>query len=195
MGNKLKDNQAGVNVIGGDNYGDTHINTENKKSPLREMIESLKEDCHNDPNFSGYIDELQHHITPKINNQKDLATKLKDSGRDEDDYIEDAELLKELFAKKLLRNNLSPSAQLAYAHLLAKIKSIFVLKIKPAIQEGKSIGEIDEKVFEKIVKDIYADVCGTKLDHTMDGVRGMLYFLTGNCHISWAADASLSSAV
>ena len=34
-------------------------------------------------------------------------------------------------------------------------------------------------------KSFMKDICGTKLDYTIEDIRGMLYFLTGNCHIEW----------
>ena len=135
-----------------DNSTHTHLH-DAKKSSLREMVEKLQEDCENDPDFKTYIDELQHYISPALNNQKDLKTKLEEAGRDF--QIEDATELKEKFAKRVLKQNLSEAAQKAYANILAKIKSIFRMKIVPLIKEGKDISEIDQKVFDDIVQELY----------------------------------------
>lgn len=93
--------------------------------------------------------------------------------------------LKERFSKRLTKNQLSEQAQNFYCHVLARICTYFDLQIRPVIERHGSKEEIDKLVFG-LIESLHSDLCGTKVDQTADDIRGMLYFLTGNCHIAWA---------
>ncbi len=70
-------------------------------------------------------------------------------------------------------------------HILAMINSSFQLKIKPMIRENKSSGLVDKAIYDEIVKSIYYEVGNSELEINMDYIRGMVYYLTGNCYIEW----------
>ena len=180
--NNLQDNHAGQDIAGRDINKHTHVNTANK-SPLRKVVEKLEAECLHDPNFNKYISDLVHYTNSIHSDQKrDLKMKLTEAGRL--DELHEAEELKEKFAKLLIKSSLSEQAQNAYVHILSKIKIEYDGKVKPLLKEGGSLVDIENKVLE-IVNDIYKDLVGTVLEHNIREIKGMLYFLTGNCHIEW----------
>ncbi len=176
------------NKVGGDQAGrDINKNIIMGRSSgmdaLRNKIQRLTKDCLHDPNFANCIDTLNHYLKPApYVEQRDLKTKLTEAGRAYE--IHEAEELKESFTKALTKNNLSKNAQEAYVHILSMIKTDYDNKVKPLIIENAPRSDIDPKVGE-IVKEIYFVLEGTSLEYDTQQIKGMLYFLTGNCHIDW----------
>lgn len=185
-GNQLSDNSAGGDIAGGNIDKSTHYNIQHqptKISPLRKKLEQLRDDCLHDPNFSSCIKQLTHYLNPvNPSDQRDLNTKLTDAGRQDEVY--EAEELKESFAKVLVKDNLSEQAQEAYVHILATIKTQYDGKVKPLIKTNAPLHEIESNVLN-IVESMYSELAGTVLEYDQRQVKGMLYFLTGNCHIDW----------
>lgn len=186
-GNQLSNNSTSAGDIAG-GYIDKSVNTVvinsvNTSSPLRKKIEQLRSDCLHDPNLFTCIRQLTHYLNPvNPDEQRDLKTKLIDANRA--DEVHEAEELKEAFAKILVRDNLSEQAQDAYVHILSKIKTHYECKVKSLIKANAPITEIEKSVLE-IIETIYADLVGTALEYDHRQIKGMLYFLTGNCHIDW----------
>ncbi len=94
--------------------------------------------------------------------------------------------MKELFAKKLLEHQLYESAQAADAYLLGEVCTRFNSHIYPLIIK-KAADElvaqmIESQVIEPVMHLLSEDDC---LAHCREEVYGMVYFLTGNCHINW----------
>lgn len=163
------------------NIGRTYIGG---KSQLEKLYDKLKKERESSTVFSEIVDELLH-----FKNNADeaefigLEKKLENGKRT--NYLNFAEKSKEKFAKKLLLNEHSETAQHIYAFLLAKVYSSFELNIAPRIKENHPEIFINELVKEFIVNPL-EDVLGENLLRIYDDeINGMIYFLTGNCHIKW----------
>lgn len=188
-GTELHHNEAGGDIAGGNiDKSSTHIekieiNNIGKKSALRNIVEKLEADCIDDPNFNKYISNLIHYTSSvHPNEQRDLETKLKAANRQDELY--DAQDLKERFTKLLTRSSLSEQAQNAYVHILSKLKLDYDHKVKPLLKSAATLVDIEAKVSEVVIG-IYEDLEGTVLEHNVREIKGMLYYLTGNCHIEW----------
>jgi len=176
-------NQSYNNVAGHLVAGDLKVVYE-VKTPLRVMAEEYRNEIENSDIQKEFIEELQDYMKRVPgNDQRDLEQKLTAANRR--DMIIDAKLLKEKFAKKLYRHTFSPNAQAIFVHILAVIRSSFQLKVLPLIRESKTPYEIDSTIYDSIIEVIYNQVGNSELDINMDHIRGMLYYLTGNCYINW----------
>lgn len=181
-GNELHNNNAGGDIAGRDINKATYVQTKDK-SPLRKVVEKLEADCLHDPDFNKYISDLAHYTNSvHPDSQRDLKTKLTEANRQ--DELHEAEELKEKFAKLLVKSSLSEQAQNAYVHVLSKIKFDYDHKVKPLLKEGAALTAVEASVHE-VVMGIYEDLAGTVLEHNVRDIKGMLYYLTGNCHIEW----------
>ena len=160
------------------------------KSKLNEILSQITQEAMIDDNFRKIIESFNYYLRPTINNQKDLKTKLSEANREYE--VSEAEELKTKFAMKLNKNALSESAQNMYVHILAKMKASYEQKVRPLIIEKQPISVIDSKVYE-ILNELYNDMLGTVFEEDMLGIKGILYYLTGTCHIDWRYDVSLSS--
>lgn len=167
------------------NYYSMNGNPHYEDHVLRKLLDKHEEEKNNNSSYSEFVEELNGFL---INRNKtgvrDLENKLKDSGRDS--LIQTAMLQKETVTKKINRLVLYKSAQDIYVHLLSNMLSNFKHKIETRIKTKKfEIYEINDYVEEFIIGPVYKDLNGCSLDIDKSELYGLLYLLTGNCHIEW----------
>lgn len=119
----------------------------------------------------------------------DLETKLQDGGFSLFE-IEKATRRKEAFAKKLEMYKFFESSQWINAQLFSQIISDFETYIEPLIKNNSSKEDIIKSVAEKVVSPILnlLNQEGERdeyLNYTTENIWGMIYYLTGKCHINW----------
>jgi len=158
-------------------------NYPNEQHPLQKMIMAIKHKVVEDATFAGFIDDLAHYSMTEIDTIG-LEEKLKQADRL--DLLENALILKDLFARKLFRSQLSLVMQHAYVHILAYVCTAFNNKVKPAIMAGASIEEIDRLIYKEIIETVYANLADFSIEITTEHIKGMLFFLTGKCHLKWS---------
>lgn len=117
-----------------------------------------------------------------------MEAKLKDGGFSQS-AIDKARRLKMYFAKKSTRFQYYESAQLIDGYLFAKLCQRFDTYILPNI-ESHPLCDIRQMVYEKVVLPIIDEInangsCDRQLCYNEDDIYGMLYYLTGKCHINW----------
>lgn len=125
----------------------------------------------------------------KLNDEFEKDNKLKDGGFSEK-AIEKARRLKQYFAKKATKFQYYESAQRIDSYLFAKVCSSFDTYVMPLIEQATPLTDIKRAVYEQVILPIMnelnengaADAC---LCYNEDDIYGMLYYLTGNCHINW----------
>lgn len=134
------------------------------------------------------IEELKYYIT-ELPGTKPFEEKLNDGGFS-DDSIEEATRQKELYRKRAQMYRNYPSAQQINLDLLSSIKNAFYTYIFPLIEEGTPLCTVMERIREKIVlptkellnrNGMYDD----QLRYNEDHIYGMIYYLTGMCHLNW----------
>ncbi|NBI56106.1 hypothetical protein EIZ48_26740 [Photobacterium alginatilyticum] len=129
------------------------------------------------------IEDFQEFLTPRAGrNIIGLDNKLIEGGRE--DLLEDAAYLESRFARRVSKGQLSEKEQVVYYHCLSKINSYFKSYIIPQIKANESNVKIDSYIQEKIIDPLYKEIAIVQ-PMSMDMISGMLYFLTGKCHIRW----------
>jgi len=75
-----------------------------------------------------------------------------------------------------------------YIQILSAINTIWYQSIHPNIVSGSSSQEIDQLILNELIKPVHQAI--VRFDHTIttETVSGMLYFLTGKCHLIWEAE-------
>ncbi|TGE22661.1 ABC-three component system protein [Hymenobacter metallicola] len=132
------------------------------------------------------IDKLLRYSTPvqeEATLMIGLESKLEEGGYVP--YMHFAAQTKEHFTKHLFKYQFSESAQKMYAFLLAKVYTCFGQHVYPAIVQGSPPQEVmqlvEVHVYAKIVDCLGENI----LELYDDEIAGMLFYLTGNCHIKW----------
>ncbi len=81
----------------------------------------------------------------------------------------------------------STIAQDINVHILAKVKTAFVMQVYTLIIQGQPEESINLLIHERIITPVMAELGINILKYTEEDIMGMIFFLTGNCHIKWTA--------
>lgn len=151
-------------------------------SRLQRLAEEIRGEIKED-----VFEDLRFYNT-KLDGTKDLEQKLIDGhfGRTR---ITVATRQKEMYAKKATKYECYPSAQQINFSIFGRIKNDFDTYITPLIETNTPINDIMKVVREKIVSPIMEIIENGAnddyLQYTADHIYGMIYYLTGMCHLNW----------
>lgn len=134
------------------------------------------------------IDELLYYTT-KLDGTKGMEEKLKDGGFS-NSFIRAALRQKQQYAKKAMQFDCYPSAQEINLLLFTDVINAFRVYIEPMIHREEPIETVMERIHEKVVSPIMAKINENgaedqDLHYTTDHIYGMIYYLTGMCHLNW----------
>ena len=174
----LRNITAGGNVIGRDNI--TNILPAPTQMDL--LSQRYVEEKSNQQVTYVIIDELTHYSNEKYD-IRDLTEKLEDAGFG---YLIDVgEELKEEVSKLIIRNQHYKSAQKIITYLLAEVESIFNANIKCKLLDVREEASLKLLFRTHLEKEIQAHLGDNVLEIFNRQINGMVYFLTGNCHLEW----------
>ncbi len=172
--------QAGRDIIINHNYPQQDVK-------MKSLIEAYKQEQLENKEFNQVLEELEMYLNPvesELQNIIGLEKKLIDGHFEE--QIDFAMRVKDLFYRKVERNRLSESAQKIFLYILADVFTKFHSTIFPLICNNTSHDIIMKKIDEEIINVISQKLGENVLDIYTDSIFGMIYFLTGNCHIKWS---------
>lgn len=151
---------------------------------MRKLAERYQVERRDNVIFKEILEDLQHFRQP-IEGEKVVGLEEKLKLAKLECLLPFAMQTKELFAKKLSRNFSSECAQEIFSVLLAEIWTRFQLNITPLLSTVDRLA-IPAKVYEIVVAPVNEMLGENVLELKANDVAGMVYFLTGNCHITWA---------
>ncbi|MFK7828136.1 MAG: ABC-three component system protein [Congregibacter sp.] len=164
--------------------GDKNIYAE-ELHPLEKAIKAIQDTVAESPGLQGIIEELAEYTTNRPDREiVGVEAKLVAGGRE--DALENAVYYKNAFERRIAKKQLSRVEQHIYAHVLAMIETTFNQYVRPLILAGESKAIVDAAVHEKIFVPVYKAIVGFDATITTQHVAGMLYFLTGKCHLMWS---------
>ena len=163
-------------------------NFEGSTSRLASWFLQLKEDFRNDIRLQKKLDDIRRYRT-KLPHTLGLDRKLQDGGFSKT-AIDTARRKKQYYAKKATRYQYYESAQRIDSYLFAIVCNRFESYVFPLIQEAKPLALINRAVYEQVILPVMQQLNAdgsedTCLCYNEDDIFGMLYYLTGNCHINW----------
>lgn len=173
---------AGGDLVGRDKI--TKIVSPDRPSPIATLLKRLEQERKSDAKFDRLIDELQH-FCDSVDSVEPvgLKTKLERGGRA--DLVTAGTREKELFAKRLAQHQHWRSAQDIYAFMLGRVRDRFEAVIVPLLAQGTSDSEIDAAIVRDVIDPCLEELQGNDLGINTTHLRGMVYFLTGNCFLKW----------
>lgn len=159
-----------------------------RQSRLAGWFQKLKDESTTNMRLNKKLDDIKRYRT-KLPRTIGLEAKLRDGGFSATE-IETAKRSKMYFAKKSTKFQFYESAQRIDSYLFAKVAHSFDTYVMPLINSARPLADVKQAVFEHVVSPIvdelndngYDDDC---LCYDIDNIYGMLYYLTGNCHINW----------
>jgi hypothetical protein len=155
------------------------------KTRLTVLYESLNEEFNSDNRIDDILEELQSYT----NNRDVIGLEQKLIDGEKEHLYETVSWYKQEYSKKLERFQYYPSAQRIHSLILAIVLEKFHAHISPLIRSKEDEVLILEKISELVVTPIYTkienDGCQDIMGLTIADINGMIYFLTGKCHIKW----------
>lgn len=183
--------EANGDVAGGNiDKSQTTIFT-HRKTQLEGLIDQLREEILHDREVSDFVERLANWMAPKKTELKrDLAEKL--TACQKQHLIAEALDYKERFCKQLAKTKFNPALQEIYACILGEIYGNFNSRIKPRISSLTEPGAVEAAIAD-LASSITAQLSNAPaaLGVGITEVIGMLYYLTGNCHIDWDYNAPI----
>ncbi len=153
-----------------------------------------------DSYFRSLLEEIEHGVTADVfedlqfyrtkkDGKKDVEEKLTDGGF-KPSRIREARHYKEMYRKVAERYDCYPSAQKIFLALFARIKHEFYTSIFPLIEQQTDLTIVMQQLRHKIVMPImnmleHNGRYDLYLNFTEDHIYGMIYYLTGLCHLDW----------
>ena len=163
-----------------------NYNFNGKSSRYVSRLQRLAEEIRGNIKDDVFEDLLFYNT--KLDGTKGLEEKLIDGhfGRTR---ITVATRQKEMYAKKATKYECYPSAQQINFSIFGRIKNDFDTYVSPLIETDTPLKEIMKVVREKIVSPIMEIIENGAndeyLQYTSDHIYGMIYYLTGMCHLNW----------
>lgn len=187
MNDSFVRNDSTVSTQANVQYNNGTVNIGNSRSRLSATFERLEKEILANTT-KEIIDDLLMYTT-KLDGTKGLEEKLQDGGFKKS-FIQKATLQKEMYAKKATKYECYPAAQEIILSLFARIKNEFDVRIYPMITRGADVSSIMQEVHNQIVSPILQMIEANgaedqSLYFNMDHIYGMIYYLTGMCHLNW----------
>lgn len=168
----------------GENQGAIYLA---KQTRFAKRFQKLNSEVKSNERYEGIMESLKFYLTSR--DGIDMPTKLQDGGFKQNEIIE-ATIKKQNYAKRLELNKYYESAQWIDSQLFAKIKMDFEAFVMPLVNAGESKDVVLREVVLKVVQPVLdlINIEGENdevLNYNADDVFGMIYYLTGQCHLNW----------
>jgi hypothetical protein len=179
-------NEIGRDAAGRDINNVTNNNYENSQktiSYIQTLYQKLGTEESNNLVVQKHIEEFNYYYSPLNGDVIGLEQKLINGNQL--NFVDFALKAKERYHMKLYKQQFSEVAQKINIHLLSLVENYFMIYVYPKICNGKTSEEVYATIDEQIVKPLRQELQENLLEFTATDIQGMLYFLTGNCHIKW----------
>lgn len=163
-----------------------NINTISK-TRWQKKFEKLREEVKNDIRYESFIDDFSTYNT--IQDGIGLEQKLQDAGFSVRE-ITKAMRFKEKYAKRVVVGEMFLTQQEIDVEIFSIIDTNFETYIFPKIKENIDKTLILECLKEKVIQPLL-DLLNKEgeaddfLNYNANDIYGMVYFLTGKCHLNW----------
>ena len=189
MSNKIsqtKNSNAG-DVIGKNKYvyNFNFQNIGSMKNQIEQIYDDLLSNCEGE--CSGFLEEMKEFNTRYNDDKEVLGLEEKLKKGDRSDQYKFAMRTKEKFMKLILKSEYSESKQELLIILLDFVLCEFESKIYPEVCSNQSHERIfiENLITNYIVLPIEKILGDNILKIRRQDIYGMIYYLTGNCHIKW----------
>lgn len=190
--NTFQDNQVDSTASFNPNAKEVHVHQYlQQQSPDYRLIScfrELQEEVRNDDRLQKKLDDIKRYRT-RLPRTIGLKAKLQDGGFSKE-AIDKACRQKQYYAKKSTKYQYYEGAQKIDSYLFAIVSSRFDTYVMPLIVKQSPLDVIKKVVYEQVIMPVVDKLAfngekDTELRYNIDDIFGMLYYLTGNCHINW----------
>lgn len=185
---KVSDSSIRGRFTGRDDNSLNISNTYERSTYLHDLYEKFQKEMEADPELKAICKELDY-FNSQVENDEMIGLENKlIAGAKPPMIIRYAKYTKEKFHKKLmLTSQYSVVAQDINVYILSKIHRGFMMEIYTLICSNEDESKIQAVITERIINPVKAELGLNLFKYDEDDIMGMIFFLTGNCHIKWTA--------
>jgi hypothetical protein len=170
---------------GRDDNSLTFSNTYDRSAYLQDLYNKFQEEKKNNADLTELCEELDY-FNSQIANEEVIGLESKLRAGNRDKIITYAKIVKEKFHKKLIKTSqYSSVAQDINVYILAKVRRGFMMDVYTLICNNESEEKINLLITERIINPVKAELGLNLFKYDEDDIMGMIFFLTGNCHLKW----------
>ncbi len=157
------------------------------KTRWQKRFEKLQQEVRNDVRYENFIQGFHEYNT--IKDGIGVEEKLKAAGFNKRELIRALEF-KEKYAKRVVKGEMFQAQQEIDVEIFSLIDNNFYTHVFPKIEDGCPKSEILKELMTKVVEPIL-DILNKEgeldeyLNYNANDIFGMVYFLTGKCHLNW----------
>ena len=172
-------------IVGGNKTttSETHNHFEKRRTQIEGWLEKLATEMESDQQVQEMVESLQYyHEKFSEDGVEGLEAKLQHANRSEQLTV--AIMRKEAFSKLLEKYSLYGSAQEIFAFLLSRIETLYEVEVMPYF-ETMGPAEIDNRIMEKVIEPVVAEIGTAPFMVNYTHVFGMVYWLAEQCFVRW----------
>jgi hypothetical protein len=155
----------------------------NTNITMLNLLRKYQEEKESNPDIKYFIEELDYYNTTIDRDVIGLEKKLTDGNYE--NFINYALKAKDRYHRKLYKFQFSEAAQEINVYLLALVENYFMGYIYPQLCKGESYEQISILIQNHIISPLLKELDANDLGFNAQDINGMLFFLTGNCHLNW----------
>lgn len=182
----VSNTSIGGSLVGRD---DNSLNFQNQYSAstyLEDLYIRFEKEKNANKELKDFCEELSF-LNTQVQNEKVIGLEAKLIAGNKQAIIDYALDLKQKFYMKLMRTSqYSLVAQDINIYILSKIKRTFIMEVFTLICQGESDLKINMLISERIINPVKVDLGINLFKYTEEDIMGMIFYLTGNCHLKWA---------
>ncbi|CAM4339388.1 hypothetical protein EWU23_10555 [Cytophagaceae bacterium 50C-KIRBA] len=185
---EVNDSSVGGRFTGRDDNSFNISNTYERSFYLHDLYEKFQKEMEADKELKVICEDLDY-LNSQVENEEMIGLENKlIAGAKPPMIIRYAKYTKEKFHKKLmLTSQYSVVAQDINVYILSKIHRGFMMEIYTLICNNEDESKIQAAIAERIINPVKAELGLNLFKYDEDDIMGMIFFLTGNCHIKWTA--------
>ncbi len=180
----ISNTSVGGKFVGRDDKS-LNINYKYERSTyLQDLYDKFQQEKNENSELKEFCEDLDYFNSIIDGDVIGLEEKLKLGGREK--LIHYALDLKDKFHRKLFKTSqYSLIAQDINVYLLTKVRRGFMMEIYTMICNNESEEKINLLITERIIRPVQIDLGINLFKYDEEHIMGMIFFLTGNCHIKW----------
>ena len=181
----LSDSSIGGKLTGRDDNSLNISNTYERSVYLQDLYDKFQEEMKHNPDLKAICEDLDYFNSP-VNDDEIIGLENKLIAGNRHKIINYAKGVKEQFHKKLMKTSqYSMIAQDINVYILSKVRRGFIMEVYTLICNNESEEKINLLITERIINPVKSELGLNLFKYNEDDIMGMIFFLTGNCHIKW----------
>lgn len=185
---KVSDTEVGADLVGRDKNVFDFSTKREQTEYLKNLYEKFNKEKDADIGFKEICEELNYYVSQNDEDENIIGLENKLIAGNRKFLLKYAKEAKERFHKKLMKVcQYSDIAQDINVHILAKVKTSFIVEVYSFIIQGQTQEKINLLIRERVIEPVMKELGINIFKYTEEDIMGMVFFLTGNCHIKWAA--------